>query len=72
MRFNIAQLLQAGFEVHTNVETIEIQAPPMSEEDWRKVKSQIAVCVNDPGLQDYVLGTYLIALQRAMILELAE
>lgn len=72
MKLSIKKLQAKGFEVSVNKDAIEIHAPPVAEATWREAKDRISELVADPGLQDYVLGTYLMALNRARILELAD
>lgn len=74
MIFNVKKLQDQGFHVEVNnVDgSIKIYAPSTPEATWREMKDRISDRVGDPGLQEYVLGAYLIALERAMILELAE
>lgn len=72
MRLNIQKLRNCGFEVSIDKDNIEIHATPLSEAAWQQMRDQIAERIGDPGLQDYVMGSYMTALQRAQILEIAE
>lgn len=72
MKFNIKKLQEKGFDVTVSKDAIEIHAQPVSEKTWMEAKVRIAELVGDPGLQDYVLGSYLVALNRARILEVAD
>lgn len=74
MRFNIQALEAKGFHVTVGKNNIDIVPPPMSQTTYLNIKAVVTgqAGINDPALQDYAIGAFLTALQRAQILELAE
>lgn len=72
MRFNIDNLCRRGFHVSVKDDEIHIESPAMSEAEYTRLRNTITERIGDAGLQDYVMGAYLIAYQRAQILEAAE
>lgn len=74
MRFNVKKLEAKGFHVVVGKDAIEIIAPPTSQAAWVNVKDMVenVAGVKDPALQEYAMGAFFLALQRAQILEVAE
>lgn len=74
MRFNIRKLEEKGFTVAVGKDAIEIHSAPLANTAWNSTKNVVVehAGITDPGLQDYVMSAFLVALQRAQILELAE
>lgn len=72
MRFNIQKLREAGFEVVIDKEAVTIVGAPIQQQVWENIKDIVSKGVHDPGLRDYVAGTFFDSLSRAQILELAE
>lgn len=74
MRFNIKKLEQRGFTVYVDKESIDIHSPPMDQATYDGINAVVKekAGIKDPALQDFVMSGFLIAMQRAQILELCE
>lgn len=74
MRFNIKKLEAKGFHINVDKENIDIFSPPVPPAAYQSINSMVEqeFKVIDPALREYVIGSFLVAAQRAQILEAAE
>lgn len=73
MRFDIKKLREAGFAVEATETAVTIYGNSTSREAWEAAKAiAVQAGVHDPGLQEYAIGGFMVALQRAQILSITE